>query len=98
MSRSKYQTPQEALKGFWQAIDAQLHKSKSEDSCAQALRWILEAAETIEDEGLASNFEQYWLDHRQVFKDHADPATWRLYQLQVEKKLVKLLDPESVNG
>lgn len=98
MSRNRYRTPQEALTGFWEAIDNQLRRSNCEDSCAQALRWIWEAAEAIQDEGLASNFEQYWLDHKKVFKDHADPATWNFYKLEVEKRLVKILDPESVNG
>lgn len=83
-----------ALVELFRLVREYLGKNPSEDKCHQALIYLLNGVNAIEEDVVVSNFQQHWLNIKDDIKNFADPATFRLHELQINQKINKILDPE----
>ena len=83
----------------------QLIKSPGEETCRNALGWLLEGATIIANNhkqaprkeksshaNQAKKFEEAWQKLLPNLKQYADPATLRRHQIEIEEKLQRVLE------
>ncbi len=87
-------TNKDAVADLFNLITLYLGNTPSEDRCAEAMQFLLEGINKIDDAVVMSNFRLRWFEVKELISKHADPSSYRFIELQIERQINKIIDPE----